>query len=123
MAGILLGLLLIVWLIFELIGYEQHFRLDFSGVQSQVSGRTNTFLKIVRAGSLLGGRPSVMGSGLAMRTSDAIRWSQVRKVEVDERQRQILLYRGDGPPFLLLCPAEHFATAREIVRLRTGFAA
>ncbi|MCS6889132.1 MAG: hypothetical protein NZQ09_13070 [Chloroflexus sp.] len=77
----------------------------------------------MRAGSLLSGRPSVMGSGLAMRTSDAIRWSQVRKVEVDEWRRQMLLYRGDGPPFLLLCPAEHFATVREIVQWQTGFAA
>ncbi|OAN38214.1 hypothetical protein A6A03_04815 [Chloroflexus islandicus] len=118
--GVMLGLLLLVMLVFTLVGYEQHFQLDDEGVQAKVSGRTSAFLKLVRIGLLFSGRPSAMGAGLVMRTGDAIRWRDVAKVEVDERQRQMTLYRKGGSPFLLACTAENFATVREIVQAKTG---
>ncbi|WP_322486781.1 hypothetical protein [Chloroflexus sp.] len=118
--GVILGLLLLVMLVFIRVGYEQHFQLDEEGVQAKVSGRTSAFLKLVRIGWLFSGRPSAMGAGLVMRTGDAIRWHDVTKVEVNERQRQMTLYRKGRPPFLLACTAEHFATVREIVQAKTG---
>lgn len=117
--GILLGLFLLAMLVFTLVGYEQHFQLDEEGVQAKVSGRTSVFLKLVRIGLLFSGRPSAMGAGLVMRTGDAIRWHDVTKVEVNERQRQMTLYRKGGPPFLLACNADNFATVREIVQAKT----
>ncbi len=116
--GVILGLLVVVMLVFTLVGYEQHFQLNEEGVQAKVSGRTNAFLKLVRVGLLFSGRRSAMGAGLLMRTGDAIRWCDVAKVEVDERQRQMTLYRKSGPPFLLACTAENFVTVREIVQAK-----
>ncbi len=117
--GVILGLLLVVMFLFTLVGYEQYFQLDDEGVQAKVSGRTSAFLKLVRIGLLFSGRPSAMGAGLVMRTGDAIRWHNVTKVEVHERQRQMTLYRKGGPPFLLACNADNFATVREIVQAKT----
>lgn len=118
--GVILGLLVLVMLVFTLVGYEQHFQLDEEGVQAKVSGRTSTFLKLARVGLLFSGRPSAMGAGLMMRTGDVIRWRDVVKVEVDERQHQMTLYRKSGPSFLLACTVENFATVRAIVQAKTG---
>ncbi len=57
---------------------------------------------------------------MAVRTNYAIRWGQVRKVEVDEQQCELILYPPSGPPFLLACTAENFAMVREIVQAKTG---
>ncbi len=119
-AGVIGTLLVITLSIFVLVGYYQRFRLDSTGARSELSGRTAVMMKIARVGLLLSGRPSAMGSGLLMRTGDAIRWQDVRRVTVHEGLRQLTLYRKSGPPFILACTADNFATVREIVQARTG---
>lgn len=119
-AGIIAGLLVIVVGLLILIGYEQQFVLDTTGVRSTLSGRTKLFFRTVRIASLLSGQLTAMGSGLVMRTSDRIRWQDVERVEVDRQQRGLTLYRKRGAPFLLVCGPEQFNTVCEIVQQQTG---
>ncbi len=119
-AAAVLGLLLVAMVLFKLLGYQQHIQLDETGVRSQVSGRAPVFMKTARARSLLSGQTSVAASGMAVRTNYAIRWGQVWKVDVDEQKYELFLYPPSGPPLLLACTAENFATVREIVQAKTG---
>ncbi len=119
-AGVFAVLLLIVVGVFALAGYYQRFRLDETGVQSELSGRTAVMMKVVRIGLLLSGRPSAMGAGVLMRTGDAIRWRDVRKVTVDKALRQLTLDREGGAPFILACTDDNFTTVCEIVQARAG---
>ncbi|ABY35981.1 MAG TPA: hypothetical protein DEF43_12850 [Chloroflexus aurantiacus] len=118
--GIIAGLLVIVVGLLALIGYEQQFVLDTTGVRSTLSGRTKLFFRTVRIASLLSGQVTAMGSGLVMRTSDHIRWQDVERVEVDRQQRVLTLYRKRGAPFLLVCGPEQFNTVCAIVQQQTG---
>lgn len=119
-ASIITGLLVIVAGLLALIGYEQHFVLDTTGVRSTLSGRTKLFFRTTRIASLLSGELTAMGAGLIMCTSDRIRWQDVERVEVDRQQRGLTLYRKRGSPFLLVCGSEQFNTVCAIVQRQTG---